>query len=192
MTDELMHWFAYPRVPDNRALIKRTSQNKISIGVEMQRNQFPLMPLQRGVDLPHLHIPQLRRAVHRPSSNKRAIGIKRYGNNFSLMPSIGRQQLTSNRIPDLGSLVKRSRANLIAIGHVEGHTVDRILMSLKRVDEVARVCIPQLAGPIITTSDELVSVLIEAAIGEWQHVAFQFLYQHELLLTFLFDLLHQL
>lgn len=137
-----MHRFAYPRIPDNRALIKRTSQDKISIRVEMQRNQLSLMPLQGGVDLPHLNIPQLRRAIHRPSSNKRPIGIERNSNNFSLMPSIGRQQLASYRIPYLGSLIKRSRANLIPIGHVEGHTVDGILMPLKRMDEVPRVCIP--------------------------------------------------
>ena len=166
MANELMNWFAYPRVPNNCALIEGTSENEIPIRVEMQRNQLPLVPLKRGVDLSHLNIPQLGRTVHRPSGDKRAIGVKRYGNNFSLMPSIGGQQLTSNGIPDLGSLIKRTRANLIPIWHVEGHTIDRILMPLKRMDEVTRVCIPQLTGPIVTASDELVSVLIEAAIGE--------------------------
>lgn len=192
MADELMYWFAYPRVPDDCALIEGTSENEISVRVEMQRNQLSLMSLKCGVDLPHLDIPQLGRAVHRPSGDKRAIRIKRYGNNFSLMASIGRQQLTSDRIPDLGSLIKRTRAYLIPIWHVECHTVYRILMPLERMDEVTGVCIPQLAGPIVAASDKLVSVLIEAAIGEWQHVTLQFLYQHELLLTFLFDLLHQL
>lgn len=62
-------------------------------------------------------------------------------------------------------------------------------MSLEGVDQVAGVGVPQLAGPIVAARDELVAVLIEAAVGQRQHVALQFLHQHELLLAFLFDLL---
>ncbi len=62
-------------------------------------------------------------------------------------------------------------------------------MSFEGVDEVAGIGVPQLAGAVVAARDELVSVLIEAAVGEGQHVSFQFLHQHELLLSFFFDLL---
>ena len=191
VADELMHGLSNPRVPDDGTLIEGASENEVSIRVEMQRNQLSLMPLKRRVDLPHLDIPQLGRAIHGPSGDKRAIGVERYGNHFSLVPSIGRQQLASDRVPDLCGLIEGARADLVAVGHVKGHAVDRVLMPLEGMDEVTGVCIPQLACSIIAASDELVSVLIEAAIGERQHVALQFLYQHELLLSLLLNLLHQ-
>jgi hypothetical protein len=59
------------------------------------------------------------------------------------------------------------------------------------MDECSSIGIPDLAGSIIAACDKLVSVFIEAAVGERQHMAFQFLDQYELLLSLLFDLLGQ-
>lgn len=49
-------------------------------------------------------------------------------------------------------------------------------MALQGVNKIAAGGVPHLAGPIVTAGDELVAILIEAAVGERQHVTFQFLY----------------
>ena len=48
-------------------------------------------------------------------------------------------------------------------------------MALKRMDEIAAGSVPKLAGSIIAASDELVSIFIEAAVGERQNMALEFL-----------------
>lgn len=49
------------------------------------------------------------------------------------------------------------------------------------MEEVAGFGVPDLAGPIIAASDELVAVLVEGAIGEGQHVGLKGLEQLEVL-----------
>lgn len=65
-------------------------------------------------------------------------------------------------------------------------------MPFKRVHEIAAGSIPELARSIIAAGDELVAVLVEAAVGEGKHMAFQFLNEFELLLSLLLYFLDQL
>ena len=158
----------------------------------MEGNQLAIVSLESGVDLAHLNVPELGSAVHGAGGNEESVGVEGDGDNFSLVPVVGGDEFASHAVPDLGSLVEGAGADSVAVGYVEGHAVYGIFVPLEGVDEVAGVGVPQLAGAVVAASDELVPVLVEAAVGEGQHVALQLLHQHKLLLPLLLYLPDQL
>ena len=109
-----------------------------------------------------------------------------------MVAGVGVEKVSSDCVPDLGGFVEGTRANAISKGHIEPHAVNCIFVTLQGMHEIAAGGVPQLAGTIIAARDELVPILIEAAIGQGQHVAFQLLHQLELLLPLFLDLLDQL
>ena len=44
------------------------------------------------------------------------------------------------------------------------------------MEEISRLGLPNLAGTIIAARDELIAVLVEAAIGEWEDMTLEFFY----------------
>ena len=68
-------------------------------------------------------------------------------------------------IPNLAGGVKRSCSNSVAVGIVKTDAVDDICVALKRLETLARFCVPQLAGSIVAPCDELTSVLVEGAVS---------------------------
>lgn len=64
-------------------------------------------------------------------------------------------------------------------------------MAFKRVHQIAAGGIPELTCSIIAAGYELVAVLVEAAVGEREHMALQFLDEFELLLSLLLYFLDQ-
>lgn len=83
------------------------------------------------------------------------------------MPCICRKQFSSDGVPYFGGLIKGACAYSISIGYVEAHAIDSIFMSFKGMYQVASIGIPQFASSIIATCDELISIFIKAAIGQW-------------------------
>lgn len=59
------------------------------------------------------------------------------------------------------------------------------------MNEVSSIGVPQFASSIIAASDELVSILVEAAVGKGEDVTLQFLDKHEFLLSLFFDFLNK-
>lgn len=49
------------------------------------------------------------------------------------------------------------------------------------MEEVASFGVPDLAGPIVAASDELIAIFVEGAVGEGQHVGLEGLEQLEVL-----------
>ena len=88
------------------------------------------------------------------------------------MTSICGNTFPSHSVPYLSSLVKGSGGNFGAIGNIEAHTINCIFMAFKRVDKVSRAGVPYLAGSIVAASDELIPVLVEAAVSQRQHMSF--------------------
>ena len=99
------------------------------------------------------------------------------------MSVVGGNQFAGHAVPHLSSLIKRAGAHFISVRYIECHAVHSIFVPFKGVDEVACVGVPELAGSVIATSYELVTVFVEATVGEGQHMALELLDQHELLLT---------
>jgi hypothetical protein len=65
-------------------------------------------------------------------------------------------------------------------------------MSLKGMNQITSIGVPQFAGAIVAARDKLIPVLVEAAIGEGQDVPLEFLHQQKLLLPLLLHLAHEL
>lgn len=65
-------------------------------------------------------------------------------------------------------------------------------MALKGMNKVSASRVPQLASPIIASSNEFISVFIKATVGQRKDMTFQFLDKLELLLPLLLDFLDQL
>ena len=77
-------------------------------------------------------------------------------------------------------------------GVVEGHRVHYVRVLVKRQQFLSRVRVPHLARAIVAPRDELASILVEGAIGEWEEVRSEHLEEAELLLLVLLLLLDQL
>lgn len=137
----------------------------------MQRHELSLVPFQNRMDLSCFDVPEPCCVVHRASCNEISMWIKRNSYNLALMPCIGTKELRSLGTPELGSLIKGPSNNFIPEGHIKCQAVHSILMSIKRMHEIARFSIPDLAGSVVAACDELVAVLIEGAVGQWQHVS---------------------
>lgn len=93
--------------------------------------------------------------------------------------------LSSVGVPNLGLFVKGSCNNFVSALKlvsmmkarynnlnrylpervIEGHAVDHVVVLVQREQLLPRVCIPNLTGPVVAARDELVSTLVESAIG---------------------------
>ena len=54
------------------------------------------------------------------------------------------------------------------------------------MDQCAGGGVPDFAGSVIAASDELVSIFVEAAVGEGKDMSFEFFDKDKLLLSFFF------
>jgi hypothetical protein len=59
-----MDWFANSCVPNDGSFVKRTCQDHVAVGVEMQRNQLTFVAFQGRVNFPHFDVPELCSTVH--------------------------------------------------------------------------------------------------------------------------------
>jgi hypothetical protein len=89
------------------------------------------------------------------------------------------QALPGSNIPNFRSLIKRpgrdSISNLLLkitpkkklpIGIIESQTIDNIFMPLQGQEFLTSPSFPELAGPIITPSNEHVPALVKGAVGQ--------------------------
>lgn len=60
-------------------------------------------------------------------------------------------------------------------------------MPLKSVNKIAGFRVPNFACSIITASDELISVLVKGAVGQWKNVSLQCFEELKILLFFLLN-----
>lgn len=125
------------------------------------------------MDFSHFDVPEFGSAIHRAGTDQNAMRIKRYGNNFSSMPREGSHLLSCDGAPNFGSVIKRASTNLISKRHIKSHTINGVFMSFKGMNKVSSGSVPEFAGTVITTSEKLISVLVEAAVGKGKHVAFE-------------------
>lgn len=64
-------------------------------------------------------------------------------------------------------------------------------MSFKRVNQRTCTGVPNFAGSIVASSDKLISVFVETAVGQRQYMTLQFFDQHKFLFSLFLDLFHQ-
>jgi len=119
----------------------------------------------------HLHIPEFSIAVHGTSGYHETIGIERNCNYFTLVACVGWNTFATKSVPEFSGLVERASGNFAAIGDIETHAVNRVFMSLKRVNKSSSASVPNFAGSVIAASEELVSILVEAAIRKGEHMS---------------------
>jgi hypothetical protein len=98
------------------------------------------------------------------------------------MSLIRAQLLSGYRVPYFGGVIEGPGADSVSKWHVEVHAIYRVFMSFKGVNKIARCGVPQFAGPIVTSCDELVTIFVETAVCQGQNVAFEFFYEQKLLL----------
>jgi hypothetical protein len=97
--------------------------------------------------------------------------IERNGDNFSGMASESGHLFTCDGAPYFSRVIERACADFISKGYIEGHAIDGVFMSLKWMDKISSRGVPEFAGTIVASCKELISVFVEAAVGEWEYVA---------------------
>lgn len=160
-----MYCLAYSCIPNYCSFIKRACQYQISIRVKMKGDKLAIMAFKSRMDLTHFNIPKFCSTVHRARSKQNSIGIKRNSNNLTLMACISRQQVASDSIPYFSSIIERASTNFISERDIEAHTIHCIFMPFQRMHKVSTGSVPNLASTIVASRDELIPILVKAAIS---------------------------
>lgn len=75
-------------------------------------------------------------------------------------------------VPNLDSFVEWSSGDSVSERIIEGETVDGVLVVIEIEQLFACVRVPNLAGSVITASDETVSIFVESTIGQGLYMSF--------------------
>lgn len=102
------------------------------------------------------------------------------------------EELACLGAPELAGLVEGAGDDLVAVWVIEGDRVDDIPVTLKREQLVPGDCVPDLAGPVVATGDELVARLVEGAVGEGQNVCAEYFKEEVIRALVAVQLLQQL
>lgn len=97
----------------NSSAIERTRKNLITICIEVQRHDLPLMSFKGRMLFPGLQVPKLGSLVHRPSRTQAFMWIKSNSNNLVLVTSKSVKQFSRISIPQLSGRVEASSHDFI-------------------------------------------------------------------------------
>ena len=137
------------------------------------------------------NVPQLSGMVHGASSHQEAVWVEAQTHNLHLVTFESVHHLPIVGVPNFGCLVERPSHYQVSKGVVKCHSVDHILVLLETEKLSSRLSVPHFASPIIGSRNELVSCLIEGAVGQRQQVGAKNFKQLKLLLLVFHLLLDQ-
>lgn len=101
------------------------------------------------------------------------------------------QNINTARSSINGSLTERTSDNLITIGIIESNGIDHVSVTLERQQLITSDGVPHFASSVITTSDKLITRLIEGTIRKGQDMSTQNLEQEEVTAFIAFQLFNE-
>lgn len=155
--------------------IERTRDDSVSLCAKVQRYNFSLVTPEGNKFLAGLHIPKLGAVIHRSSCEKISVRIEREANYLALVTLQSSQTLTGSCVPNFRSFVKRScrdsipillnsNSQILPVWIIETEAVDNIFVSFQSPHFVAGFSVPDFTGPIVASSDKLITVFVKSAV----------------------------
>ena len=117
-------------VPDFGCIIKGRSHKLITIGIEIQTDNFCFMTVKIEQFFTLLNIPKFSSVVHGTGRHQEAMRIEAQTYNLHFMTFQGMLHLAVVRVPDFGCPIERASDNKVSEGIVECHCVHHVLVLL--------------------------------------------------------------
>ena len=112
-----------------------------------------------------LDVPQLGGVVHGACGYQEAVWVEAEADDLHLMPFERVFHLAVVGVPNLGCAVKGPCYYEVSKRIIESHSVYNILMLIEGEEFLTGGSVPDLATPIVGSSNELIARLVEGTVG---------------------------